>query len=1384
MRKRAQFKGTVQEPAHIAEKKTVEKKHIKLKKNHWTAIALVGIFLMVLLLNTYFNVSSGDTLNDEGSTVSEKFFLSGPDPYYNMRLVEKTLETGQYPYYTEDDPLLNYPKGRSGGRPPLLNMAAIGFSKLLVPFMDDTDAIGYAMQFVPALFGALIIFPVYLIGKQLFGRKEGLVAALLLAIIPIHIASGHGSAYSLFDHDSLNLLIFFLTYLFLIRSIMEKNANKSIIYALLSGVSLGALSLTWTEARFLYMVIVVYATVQLIIDIYRNKTDLSIPRTFVIVMFTGYLIYLPLIFGKYGGFTPELQFYSCLIVAVYAGIYFVLNKIKIPWVISLPALFLIGGGGVLLLANINTFIASFPFLSPLTKISQILKGIGIYGNKVSLTIAEAGTYNISRSWMSYGPVLFFLTVVGLGLLIFYYLRDKEKRRDYLFVIVGVLVSLWLTSTAGRFLNDLVPFVAILAAWMAVYFVMARIDYKEMFRNIRGAGGGLHGLRRGIKFMHIFGIIFVVLILLIPNAFLAFDAAVPGVDKVDFFGEEYSGAYGLSSYKERYWTDAFGWLKEQDTEITDPNERPAFISWWDYGFYEVASGAHPTVADNFQDGIPPAANFHTATSENEAVAVMIIRLVEGSKKHNNGEIPSDIVSAFNNHLEANDTNDIVSWINDPYNSPSYGKLLGDENDTELLGKEYVVGEQYAENAAYHDVTELLLSKLDDEGLTMLYHDVQEATGYSIRYYGVEGYDESIFNIFAFLGDKSLYLLTGDQDDFLQVKYLTESGKELSRDELEALTDEELTADPIAITDSGMPSTKRIYKPDYYKTMFFRTYVGDTPMNESGRNSQSLSQFPCWGMRHFSAEFCSQWPYPGATRSAVVIAKYYEGAKISGNAYFEGEPLNVQIVVQKNSTNALWNITLPIDHDTSDTDENGTFAVIAPAGEIILQVRRYPELGFNAFSMKDVYFNGEEGTAMAPISDDESMRMLGTEFERYVNISVEPGSLGGYVYEDNDDNGSYNASFDTPLSDVTVTLFEVTEFDASGQPINFNPQITVTTDEDGYYNSSGLQPGYYIIRAILDDFVIHEDYQPIISGENTLDVAKPKLSNVEGTVFFDENDNGAYDSGEEMSDVELELTYTKVDGQTKSVDSYTTTATGSYSFNALLPGNYNVKAEKANAAGYLDYSFEGEITLNENKTTSFNVSMDYATITVSGNTLHSGSPVEDITVNYEVDLSIENNTAESGSATSDNDGSYEVLLKPGYYNISVEKKEGRTIVYTYTGSLHLTLGQGVAAKTIALTKESVTVQGSTISQGAPIDNLTITFEPNEAIENNTAVMTTAMADTIGAYDVEVTPGNYLITVNETITTETNQTITYVYSEAREIQPAGDTITLDIVVTRVEA
>jgi len=104
MRKRVQRKSrpVIDEPKHIVQKTKIGKKPLGSKKNWMVAISLVGIFLLVLLLNSYFNATSGVSINDGGEGL-DKFYLSGPDPYYNMRLVDETLygeNAGYYPFYS------------------------------------------------------------------------------------------------------------------------------------------------------------------------------------------------------------------------------------------------------------------------------------------------------------------------------------------------------------------------------------------------------------------------------------------------------------------------------------------------------------------------------------------------------------------------------------------------------------------------------------------------------------------------------------------------------------------------------------------------------------------------------------------------------------------------------------------------------------------------------------------------------------------------------------------------------------------------------------------------------------------------------------------------------------------------------------------------------------------------------------------------------------------------------------------------------------------------------------------------------------------------------------------------------------------------------------
>lgn len=1379
MRKRAQRKSkpTVEEPKHIVQqmRTKIEKKPLAVKKNWWVAVSLIGIFLLVLFFNTYFNLTSEVSINPEGEGF-DKFYLSGPDPYYNMRLVEGTYDTGRYPYYSEPDPLLNYPLGANGGRAPLFNMMAIGFSRFLTPFMNEIDAIGYSMQFVPALFGALLIFPAYFIGKELFNKKAGLIGAMFIAIIPIHLGSGHGSAYALFDHDSFNLLLFFLTFLFLIKSLKEKDSTKSVLYAILGGVPLAALTMTWVEAQYLYVIIAIYAVVQMLIDIFTSKIGLSVLRTTSIILFSGYLISLPVAASR-GEFSLSTSLFLCLAITAFGFVYYIFGRKKIPWTLSIPGIFSIAAVGLVFIYFIKDLSASFSFLSPLQRLSDVIFGSGIYGNKVSMTIAEANTYQISHTVMSFGPSIYWLAWGGFIFLLYCYYKNKQ-RRDYLFIIILFIVNIWLAGTAGRFLNDMVPLIAILGGWLVWLFV-DWLDYKQMLRNIRSAGGGIHGIRRGIKFLHVFGFLFIAFLVILPSTFVAFDAAIPNVGKLKddgenwttlkayMYGEDHRGAFGLGVGKERYWADAFSWLSKQDTDIEDPTQRPAFISWWDYGFYEVALGDHPTVADNFQDGIPAAANFHTSTSEREAVIVLSVRLLEGDIYFNDGKLTDEVASVLENYVGVNNTKKIKKWMENTKSSPSYGKPIGAEYD-EKTSKEYRVGQQYSTNAYYHDIVDLLTNEsidpetnetigLTDEEITWLYHDLQEATGFSVRYYGVEGYDRQIFNIFGFLSDKSLLLVNGIADDFIELFYegyeVDQQGNKKPGSDFTKPASEIINMSTEERRYMVFTGTREKYKDSYFETMFYKTYIGPVKELEDGSKAEFDWQIPCVDMKHFYTEYISdltKFPYYNTGKGAVVIAKYYEGAYVNGTVTFLGEPVDAEVAVQKNLT-YYGDVSFPIDHDV-DTTTNGNFSLVVGAGARLQLRRTYPE-DIRPFVMKNVTFDGETGSETAPITDDDAMRK-GTNYERILNISIEPATVEGYIYIDNDDDGSYNKSVDTPLQDVNVSIYDISNA--------LTPRAIDITNESGFYNASDLLPGFYLIRAEQNGFVINDQLVELFEPDNYYNISQMKHSAIEGNVFFEDESNT-------ISDASVKLTYNRMDllGDIEEeifVNSTTTDTEGKFAFSkTLVPGEYELNITKENK-----YRKVEQITLNENETLYINVSLEFTPVTVAGYTTYNGDAVGEVDISFSPDESVENNTAIEQSVTSGEDGLYEIDLAPGSYNVIVEEEDEEILVYSFYDKLNVSVGEASKSYDISLSKNSVTVSGHTSFEGTNKGNVTnIKFEPDVSVVNNTAIYSrTVQSNEIGQYSLELSPGSYIVTVNHSFG-ENGQNYTYTFNGTLTIE-----------------
>src|SRR5688572_7900027 len=157
------------------------------------------------------------------------------DAWYHMRLIDNLI--ANFPHRASIDPYLG-----AGAPPvavPLLFDLAVGAAALVIglgaPSPRTIELVG---AFAPPVLGALTTLPVYLIGRRLFGRTTGLLAAGLLAIAPGQLLAR--SVLGFTDHHVAEALLTALTVLGMIAAIQADGARERWIRGAIAGVALGA----------------------------------------------------------------------------------------------------------------------------------------------------------------------------------------------------------------------------------------------------------------------------------------------------------------------------------------------------------------------------------------------------------------------------------------------------------------------------------------------------------------------------------------------------------------------------------------------------------------------------------------------------------------------------------------------------------------------------------------------------------------------------------------------------------------------------------------------------------------------------------------------------------------------------------------------------------------------------------------------------------------------------------------------------------------------------------------------------------------------------------------------------------------------------------------
>ncbi|WP_393971834.1 glycosyltransferase family 39 protein [Oxyplasma meridianum] len=845
----------------------IYKKPVSQKLGDYSEVIVLGIlFALYLFLGNYYSwsiVIGGKNLLSSLPT------SGGSDPYYNFRVIEYIL---QYHVQLVYDAALNYPLGSINPRNPFFHWLVVFFAEILSPIFGLNNAAYYVFEELDAVFGALLIIPVYLIGREIFGKKAGLMAAFLYTLMPSNLSSGILSGGRM--HTPELIFAFFAVYFFLkamkhakkVR-IVENQSNLkgyipstlnyirsnrvATIYGLLAGASLGGLMLSWQGYAYIEVIILIYVGIQLIANLILKRP-------------TGYLTYFTILFALIGfamgfyyyrGVSELAGWYNsevlmALMIIVFAALINIIGRK--PWLLIIPFLVIVV---IASLFGLSIFYHS--------AFERLLSGDGYFiKTRVYSTIAEASAPALGSYIGGFGVAQFFIGIAGLAYMIYFYIKDRKDTS--LLILVFSLVSIYMSFEADRFNITAAPAYAIVGGGILIYFArMIKLnDIKR--RRVLAQPTIRKALKGNISWLHVVFVFIMVAVLVLPSGLNLVSASVPSSSSAKINSEinsalpsflqttnptnlsdKYVGGYGYGIVNgSTPLSQSFAWLRTQNTNVPF-DQRPAYVSWWDYGFQELYQGQHPAVADDFQQGFRATGAILLAQNQSQVLSVLIARVLEGNFANNSNSFSKAV------------NNDLMKYLGGPTTSLIYNVSKNPASFKKLVLSNQKIYGNYSSvitpaNVYFAFIKGYLSAYYPMSTLIPLYSALEGNTGYNIQYVQIDrqlfpssGTDPGTFYAPSYLTDTPSYSADGEivPTNYYQIYAENNTGSYFP------LNDFPAGETPVNYTIE--------YAPAFYNTTIYKFMVGYPPSAvrmTSGipgltSSTSTYPVLPGWNMSNF-------------------------------------------------------------------------------------------------------------------------------------------------------------------------------------------------------------------------------------------------------------------------------------------------------------------------------------------------------------------------------------------------------------------------------------------------------------------------------------------------------------------------------------------------------
>jgi dolichyl-diphosphooligosaccharide--protein glycosyltransferase len=528
--------------------------------------------------------------------------FTGVDAYFFMRLVDNLVHN--FPHLITFDPYFLYPGGSAVSTLtfwPYLISGITWLSGFGSPTQHTVDMVGV---YFPAVLGALTTIPVYFIGKALFNRWAGIIAAGLVAIFPGEFLGRSTLGFT--DYHVAEVLFTTVTMLFLIlavkagrdkqltfRSLWHRQwatVTKPLIYSLLAGIFLGIYFLTWMGALLFVFIIFVYLVIQFIIDHLKSRSIEYLCFISTITFVVTLLMFMPL--------SPNRMTLASLTIAIIIPIAMaVLSRFMASRNIK-PIIYpaaIIGLGLVSLVV--------FRIVNP-SLLQSIVGNLNVFMWSVGTTVLEMqpllfpnGSFSLWVAWGNF-TTSFFLSFISLGILVYLVIKRGETEKTVF--VVWSLIMLAATLSMRRFAYYVVINVALLAGYLSWLILeltgfkklaVAPVDMLEETKR-KSKPKRREGSRSGSRVIMALGVIAVFFLVLFPNIGRAINTAS-------------HPAFAPSDV----WCESLSWMRDNTPDpfgnrdfyydlyeppppgksYNYPQTAYGVTAWWDYGYWITRIG---------------------------------------------------------------------------------------------------------------------------------------------------------------------------------------------------------------------------------------------------------------------------------------------------------------------------------------------------------------------------------------------------------------------------------------------------------------------------------------------------------------------------------------------------------------------------------------------------------------------------------------------------------------------------------------------------------------------------------------------------------------------------------------------------------------------------